>query len=99
MSQAEADRCGFCGSTDIMPDVPLMDHFGKSGGLTRQAEVRIEGNSEAWFDKDAAVGKIFARICAGCGRTELWTTNGRELFAKYKLARARRLADLKSDEP
>ena len=80
------ETCPRCGSTKIMPDVPMLDHFGRYGGMCKQAEVRVAGSPRARFFRDRAVGKLFARICGECGHTELWTSNAPALYEKARAA-------------
>ena len=73
-----ADTCARCGSTKVMPDVPLQDHYGDTGSWSKQGEVDVHTNPKAWFFKGTVSGKISARICGECGFTELWVSNYRE---------------------
>jgi hypothetical protein len=81
-----ADRCRQCGSEKIIPDVPLLDHYGDLGGRSDTATVEVYGNPQAWVFKKTAVGKVTLRICGDCGHAELYVSNFRELYEKYQQA-------------
>lgn len=75
--------CPRCGSDRIIPEVPLLDHYGDMGSWSDQARVNVHGAPEAWIFKDTVAGKLSARICGECGHAELQVSNFRELYAKY----------------
>lgn len=70
--------CRQCGSTNIIPQLPLLD------GAGRKVTVETLGKPEAWVFQDAVHGTINARICGACGYTELWTSQFRELYEKHQ---------------
>ena len=58
------DSCVCCGSKKIIHGVPLLDHYGGGAGtLSRQAEVVIDGETQAWVFKDTISGKLALHIC------------------------------------
>jgi len=75
-------NCPRCGSPKIIPQVPLLEHYGRN--RADQMEVEVAGAPEAWIFTDTASGRIYARICGECGYTELWTSNFRELYEKHE---------------
>jgi hypothetical protein len=77
------DTCPECGSKKIVPDVPLLDHYGEYGGFSDAAKVEVHGDPNAWFFKETATGKVTADICGDCGHAELRVSNFRELYEKY----------------
>jgi predicted nucleic-acid-binding Zn-ribbon protein len=81
--------CKHCGSDKIIPSVPLLDAYGEVGGLTKQQEVRVQGNPGAWVFKETATGNLMANICGACGYTELYATNHQELFDAYQRSQQR----------
>jgi predicted nucleic-acid-binding Zn-ribbon protein len=85
-----SDGCVRCGSTKIIPRVPFLDHYGDSGCLSQEAEVEVAGVPTAIFFKDRATGNVYARICAECGYTELFTSNAQELYEKHLKAEGER---------
>lgn len=80
------ETCRQCGSTRVIPKVPLLDHYGDMGGFSKEAQVKVAGAPEAWFFKEEAFGTVYARICGDCGYTELHTSNSRELYEAYQKA-------------
>lgn len=83
-----SDTCTRCGSTKIIPDVPLLDHYGEVGGFSQESSVAIDGDPQAWFFKDRTYGKVHARVCGACGFTELFTLNCQELYERYLKAKS-----------
>jgi hypothetical protein len=77
------ETCPRCHSKKIVPDVPLLDHYGDTGFVANQAEVQVHGAPEAWFFKDTVAGKLSLRVCGECGYAELQVSNFRELYEKY----------------
>lgn len=70
-----------------MPGVPLRDAFGDLGLRSRQANVSVDGEPQAWIFKDSASGKLTLDICGDCGRAELQVSDFRELYEKYQKSR------------
>jgi ribosomal protein S27AE len=86
MEQGDAnmnDPCTRCGSTRIIPEVPLLDRYGDAGYLSKTSNIKVAENPEAWFLKNTKEGAVHARICGDCGYTELHTNNHRELYEAY----------------
>ncbi len=77
-------KCPQCGSEKIIPDVPLLDHYGSHGGLSHQAKVEAEGAPAAWVFKDPSEGGVSLSVCGECGHAELRVGNARELWEKYQ---------------
>ena len=77
--------CPKCGSQDIVPNRPIIDH---SYGTTYDLETTLDERPEALIFKGWQVSSILtAWICGACGYTELYASNHEELFALYKRAR------------
>ena len=70
-----------------MLGVPLRDAFGDAGVLSRQANVSVQGEPQAWVFKDSASGKLTLDICSDCGRADLQVSDYRDLYEKYQKAR------------
>jgi hypothetical protein len=81
------ERCKQCGSDKIIPNVPLLDHYGDLGGKYDQATIQVEGVPQAWIFKDAVTGTLFLMICGECGHAELRVSNAHELWQKYQKSR------------
>jgi hypothetical protein len=82
-SQAEDIRCERCGSSKVIPRVPLWDHVGYASSAVVEQHVWVAGSPQAWLMKDWAIGSLQARICGECGHVELVVENYQELYAKY----------------
>jgi hypothetical protein len=80
-------KCTQCGSEKVIPNVPLLDHYGSQGVFSRPAKVEVEGSPAAWFFKDIAEGGVSLSVCGECGHAELRVGNARELWEKYRRAR------------
>lgn len=76
-------KCLYCGSTRIVPAVPLLDHYGDVGAFSKSAEVQVHGEPSAWFFRDTVVGKLVADICGDCGHADVRVVNASELYEKY----------------
>ncbi len=81
------EECKQCGSHKIVPDVPLLDFFGETGGLSSSAKVYVHGEPQAWIFKDSAEGRVSLSICGDCGYAELRVSNAHELWEKYQQTR------------
>jgi hypothetical protein len=79
-----SEVCARCGSDKIIPEVPLIDRIGTGRGARRAARVEVAGSPGAMLFRDRVLGDLHARICGGCGLTELFTTNAGELFRAYQ---------------
>lgn len=82
-SQAEDLKCERCGSSKVIPRVPLWDHVGYGNSTVVELNVAVEGSPRAWLMKDRAVGPLLARVCGECGHVELFVENYQELYAKH----------------
>ena len=70
-----------------MLGVPLRDTFGDAGVRSKQANVSVQGEPQAWIFKDSVSGKLTLDICAECGRADLQVSDFRELYEKYQKSR------------
>ena len=77
-------KCLSCGSTRIVPDLPLLDHFGEWGSFSSQAQVQVHGVPQSWLFRDTVAGKLVADICGDCGHAQVRVANARELYEKYQ---------------
>ena len=78
------EKCPRCGSAKIIPQLPLLDHYGETGAWSDQAQVQLHGAPQAWVFKDTVAGKVSLRLCGECGHAELEVSNFRELYEKYR---------------
>jgi hypothetical protein len=78
------DKCIRCGSTKIIPEAALLDHYGDMGMTSDHAQVEVHARPGAWFFTDSALGTVTLRICGECGYAELQVSNHRELYEKYE---------------
>lgn len=76
-------KCSRCGSAKIVPEVPLLDHFGDLGGWSKNAEVHVHGDPNAWIFRDTVVGNLVADICGDCGHADVRVPNASQLYEKY----------------
>jgi predicted RNA-binding Zn-ribbon protein involved in translation (DUF1610 family) len=79
--------CPDCGSQKIVPEVPLLDHFGDVGGFSKPASVAVHGQPDAWFFKDTTLATLAADVCGNCGFVVFRAGNFRELYAKFLKSR------------
>ena len=78
------ETCQRCGSSRIIPNVPLLDRSGE-WTILEPSLVKVERNPDGWigFLRDAAYGKVALRICGDCGFAELHVDNHRQLYEHY----------------
>ena len=81
------DKCTRCGSTKIIPEVPVMDHIGDFGVRARQAAVNVAGKPSALVFTDSASGELFLDICGACGHADLFVSDAETLWEKYEKSR------------
>jgi hypothetical protein len=83
------NTCPRCGSTKIIPDLPLtVEVYTGGGGMGGgTADVKVCGAPQAWVFKDTASGGLTVRVCGECGHAELHVSNFRLLHEKYEKSR------------
>jgi hypothetical protein len=79
--------CLRCGSDKVIPELALFDAYGQPTFAKKPIGVLVEGRPDAWFFRGQEEGLLVARVCGGCGFTELHTRNFRALYEKYQQAR------------
>jgi hypothetical protein len=77
-------QCAACGSSKIIPDVPVLDR-GKSAG--RSLEVVVYGDPDALLFKDGHYRQLTADICGECGHAALRVHNPQLLYEHYLASR------------
>jgi ribosomal protein L40E len=92
-----AEQCSRCGSSRLIPNIPLPDRTHRSSETT--ATVRVHANPQAWVRKDTALGDLLLTICGDCGHADLKANNHRELYTKYlqSIGRVAESEDLASE--
>lgn len=73
--------CTKCGSSKIIPMVPVLDQGQHSDG-TLKAHVGFT-NPEAWLFKGAVYARLKATICGECGYTELSVEDPAKVYEDY----------------
>jgi hypothetical protein len=83
--------CSRCGAAKVMEDVRVNTDLPGAGGRGAGGRVPVvayvQKDPDAWVFKGTVFGVLRARVCGGCGHTELYTTNFEELYAAYQKAR------------
>jgi hypothetical protein len=74
-------RCIRCGSEEIIPRVRVLDR--DEGGTHRDLQVEVQRRPNAMLFKRPERSKISARVCGGCGFTELYVEAPRALYRAY----------------
>jgi hypothetical protein len=78
--------CLLCGSDKIIPNRPMIDHYGDWGMSSHAQKFNVDGKPNAWFFKESAQGELVADICGECGHVMLRVNNAHELYEKYQQA-------------
>ncbi|MEM8864818.1 MAG: hypothetical protein AAGF31_04660 [Planctomycetota bacterium] len=76
------NKCTRCGSTDLIPDLNIVDH----GYYDTKHDLAIEmaNKPDAFFFKDTRKGTLKATVCGQCGKVELSVDNPQELWDIYR---------------
>jgi hypothetical protein len=77
------EKCSRCGSDKMMDDVHLNT---RSPNLypPHQLVAFVHKEPDAWILKGTVFGTLRARICGGCGHTEIYTENFQQLYEAYQ---------------
>jgi predicted nucleic-acid-binding Zn-ribbon protein len=78
-------KCPNCGCAEILMDARILDR-GDNNRQDRELCVIVDGSPNAFIFKDRSYGVMTACICSGCGFTEIYTANARELYEKSMLS-------------
>ena len=78
-----AEKCSRCGSSRVIPNIPLPDRYGDFGQRSDPVTITMHGNPQAWLRKDTALGSLHLTVCGDCGHADLKANNYRELYVKY----------------
>jgi len=74
------ETCARCGSHKMMEDVRLRTDVNDSVGLV----ALVHTDPSALLLKGAVRGHLRARVCGGCGHTEIYTQNFEQLYEAYQ---------------
>ena len=83
-----SNTCARCGSSKIIPGVPLWDHIGDFGVRARNSRVEVYGDPDALVMKDTAFGELSVNICGECGHAELYVSDAPALWEKHEKSRS-----------
>ncbi len=81
----QQDRCPKCGSSDRIPNVPLVSQ-GPDGVGPVVAEV--ERYPRAFLLKGQIASRLKATVCARCGFVELYAMDAAELLSAYRTSQS-----------
>ena len=70
-------KCTRCGSVRIVPQASIWEK--QTGDL----QAYIDAKPNARIFRERAHATLYARICADCGHTELFTNNAAALYEAY----------------
>jgi predicted nucleic-acid-binding Zn-ribbon protein len=76
--------CPKCGSTEIIPDVRIIDHGHSNTELDLSATVY--SRPEAWIFRGPVTHRFRAHVCGSCGYTEFYVEDPKGLLAAAKQA-------------
>ena len=90
------EKCARCGSDKMMEDVhlnadvihPLHAAPDVHPNHRQRLVAYVLKNPDAWVFKGTVFGELRARVCGGCGHTEIYTTNFEELYQAYQQSHA-----------
>lgn len=75
-------KCAKCDSTDLIPDVTIVDSYGMEGRGPLQAVVYSD--PKAVLLKGAARSALQALVCGACGYTEIYALKHRQLLRAHR---------------
>lgn len=76
--------CAKCGSTEVIPEVRIIDHAHLNQPMDLSATVYT--NPEAWVFKGPISHRFRARVCGACGYTEFYVDDPQGLLTLAKRA-------------
>jgi hypothetical protein len=77
------EKCSRCDSDKMMDDVHLYTRSPRAEP-GQQLVALVHKAPDAWIFKGTVFGSLRARICGGCGHTEIFTKNFEELYEAYQ---------------
>jgi ribosomal protein S27AE len=75
-------QCPKCGSSDVIPEVYLLDRG--HGDRQYNLQAIVEENPDAWLFKGTVRSSLKAWVCGACGYTELYANNPAALLAAHR---------------
>ena len=79
-----AGPCPKCQSTDVIPDVRIIDHAHMNAPMDLSATVYRD--PDAWVFKMPISHRLQAKVCGACGYTEFYVENPQRLLELAKKA-------------
>lgn len=74
--------CGKCGSDTIIPRARVPERG--EGNWTHELQVQVDSKPHAMLFKGAFRSPVYARVCCGCGYTELYAEYTSGLWEAYQ---------------
>jgi hypothetical protein len=82
------EKCSRCGSDKMMEDVYLTTDVGyRPGDIRRGLMAYVQSDPQELLFKGTVYGALRARVCGGCGYTEIYTSGFQQLYKAYQHAR------------
>jgi hypothetical protein len=78
--------CSQCGSDEVMPRVRVVERG--DDGARHDLQVEMQRRPNAVFFKRPERSNVSARVCAACGKIELYADSPRALYGAYLKADA-----------
>lgn len=83
---ASAGSCVRCDSLRVMEDLPVVGPA--SGAFAYPSiEVEVTRHPHPLFTRGSVRGEVYARVCADCGHTELFTLGAKRLWDAWQMLR------------
>ncbi len=72
--------CSKCGSTEVLPEIPVLSSIDKVTGAEIPAFVLTYDKPDAWVFKGPVIHRFLARICGACGFAEFYVEDPKGLL-------------------
>jgi formate dehydrogenase assembly factor FdhD len=79
---ASHTKCSACGSTQVIPEVKILDT--DQAGQKNNLELEVQAKPNARVFKKGKKGVLKAAVCGECGHVSLSIDNARELWQIYE---------------
>jgi hypothetical protein len=77
-------KCGHCGSDKMKEDVQLNSQSCLPANRIDGPAAFVHSDPNALLLRGTVFGKLRARVCGGCGYTEIYTKNFEKLYEAYQ---------------
>ncbi len=77
-------NCPKCGSSEVIPDVWIIDHA--HCNIPMDLSATVYTNPDGWVFKGSISHRFKARVCGSCGYTEFYVDDPQGLLAIAKRA-------------